>query len=67
MVDELAAVPETFNVTVATTPFAIVLVFIPQSTHVYDPAALAQLIDFPAATAAGPATAVMAVKSVVAY
>jgi hypothetical protein len=63
IVDELAAVVDTPNVTVATTPFAIGLVFIPQRTQVYDPAALAQLIDFPAATAAAPATALMAVKS----
>jgi hypothetical protein len=67
MDDELAADADTFNATVAITPFAIVLEFIPHSTHVYVPVIPAHAIDFPAATAAGPASALMAVKSVDEY
>ena len=43
------------NARVATTPFAIVLEFMPQITHVEAPEVVLQLIDLPAAVVAAPA------------
>ena len=51
---------------VATTPFATVLVLMPQTTQVETPAALLQLIDFDAAEVAAPVVTVKPVKSLVA-
>ena len=45
---------ESFNVAVATTPFKILLVFIPSRTHVCDPDTLLHVTDFDAAVACVP-------------
>ena len=44
----------------ATTPFEITLLLAPETRHIYVPLLPLQLIDFPAAVAAGPAFTVMA-------
>lgn len=51
--------------TVATTPFEMVVEFMPQRTQVGLPAVVLQEIDLPAAVAAAPAVTVIAEKSVV--
>jgi hypothetical protein len=51
----LVSVDEAANVTVATTPFEIAVVFIPHTTQRYVPEPLAQDRDFPAAVSALPA------------
>lgn len=51
---------------VATTPFDIVLEFMPQITHVETPGALLQAIVFPAAVVAAPAATLSDAISLVA-
>lgn len=66
--DEVSVVElEIVKAIVATTPFAIVLVFIPDTTQVETPDVLLQLIDFPAAVVAAPVETLNALKSFVAY
>jgi hypothetical protein len=55
--------PEIVKASVATTPFAMALELIPETTHLETPDVLLQLIDFPAAVAAAPAVTTSALKS----
>ena len=53
------------SVTAASVPFGMAVLFQPQTTHIIAPAALSQVIDFPAEVAAGPGATLTDVKSTV--
>ena len=56
------AAGDTVKVAVATTPVLNVVVLRPNSMQVYDPEPPLHEMDFPAATAAGPATTAIELK-----
>jgi hypothetical protein len=60
--DVLAAAGEAVKAAVATTPLPSVMLFSPNSMQVYDPDPPLHETDFPAATAAGPATTMTELK-----
>jgi hypothetical protein len=60
--DEPAAAGDTVKVAVATTPLLRVTLLRPNSMQVYDPEPALHETDFPAATAAGPATTMTELK-----
>jgi len=60
--DVPAAAGDAVRVAVATTPLPSVMLFRPNSMQVYDPEPPLQETDFPAATAAGPATTMTELK-----
>lgn len=68
MADDVSVVElDSVRARVATTPLAMVLAFIPDTTQLETPAVLLQVIDFPAAVAAAPAATTRLPKSLVKY
>jgi hypothetical protein len=65
--DEVSVVElESVSAIVATTPFAMLLELMPQTTHVETPDVLLQVIDFPDAVATAPAATLNELTSFVA-
>jgi hypothetical protein len=65
IVEEVEFEFDKVSVTAATVPFGMATVFQPQRTHISAPAALSQVIDFPAEVAAVPGATLADVKSTV--